>query len=115
MLVATWRRRLAQLFAILTVTTAGLVVTAAAPAAANVQTPGTAYKTARVCLLQHGARFVARRGDGGGYVFFKGVPHVQYWTYKTWLGLVEKVTYYAFPGLPAQTKRDFVACIMKGN
>jgi opacity protein-like surface antigen len=84
------------------------------PAASAAQTPNKAYRTARSCLMQHGARFVGSSGNGG-FVFFKGVTHVQYWRYHTWLGLVDKVTYYAFPGLPTQTKRDFISCIMKGN
>lgn len=91
-----------------------LTLAPAAYPATNIQTPTKAYKVARVCLLQHGARYVDGNSHGGS-VFFKGVDHVQFWRYHTWLGLVDKVTVYAFPGLPAQKKREFVACVMKGN
>jgi hypothetical protein len=85
----------------------------AASAAPTVKTKNQAYQTARVCLLQHGARFVGRRGDGGGFAFLKGVPHVQFWTYETTLGLVESVRYYAFDLSSAQ-KRAFASCVSKG-
>jgi hypothetical protein len=86
--------------------------TAALPAVAA-QTPNKAYRTARTCLLQHGARLVGHRTNGG-FVFFKGVKHVQYWRYLTTHGLVDKVTYNAFPGLPAIKETAFINCIMKG-
>lgn len=107
--------KVTALLALFAAIAAMAAIASPAKAAANIQTPQKAYNTARVCLLQHGARFVGRRGDNGGFVFFTGVSHIQFWTYKTMLGLVESVTYYAFPGLPATNKRDFIACIMKGN
>jgi hypothetical protein len=82
-------------------------------AAAPLKTKDQAYKTARACLLTHGARFVGRRGDGGGIVFFKGVPHVQFWTYKTTLNQVDSVTFTAVD-LPAKQKKALVTCVKKG-
>jgi hypothetical protein len=92
---------------------AAVLALAPAAAAAPLLTKDQAYKIARACLLQHDARFVGRRGDGGGFVFFKGVPHVQYWTYKTRLRQVRSVTYYAVD-LPDTQKKAFIACVKKG-
>ena len=50
--------------------------------AQSATTKTQAYKQARHCLLTSGkVRFVGRRGDGGGYAFFRGYPHIVYWTY----------------------------------
>lgn len=98
--------------------TLGLMAIVAAlviiPSAAAFQTPTRAYQTARACLLDHGARYVSG-GSSGGTVFFKGVPHIQYWNYQTVAGLVDKVTYFAFPGLPPAKKQVLTSCVMKGN
>ena len=62
--------------------------------------------------MQHGATLVGRRGDGGGFVFFKGLRID--WTYKTAIGLVSGVTYVAPPGLRvAAYSKLFVACVTK--
>ncbi len=70
--------------------------------------------TARVCLPSHDARFVGRRGDGGGYAIFK--TGSTFWTYKTFLGQVSSVTVYfaGRPGLTSAKKRAVRACVSKG-
>ena len=86
-----------------------------AVAATNFKTKSAAYQSARTCLLQHGATRVGRRGDGGGFVYFKGLR--MDWMYKTGNGLVSGVTYVTSPaaGFRALAQRKlFVACVTKG-
>jgi hypothetical protein len=86
-----------------------------AVAATNFKTKSAAYQSARTCLLQHGATQVGRRGDGGGFVFFKALR--MDWLYKTSNGQVSGVTYVTPPatGFRALAQRRlFVACVTKG-
>ena len=73
-----------------------------------------AYRTAPVCLLNHGARFVGRFGDGSGYATYK--TGSSFWTYKTFLGQVSSVTVYFVgrPGLANAAKRTVRTCLTKG-
>ena len=91
-----------------------LVTASAASAGLNsaALTKDQAFRTARACLKQHHARTIIRRGDGGGYVYFGGSAHA-YWTYKTFLGQVESVTYYPTK-LSRSQKRVLIACVTKG-
>ena len=86
-----------------------------AVAATNFKTKNAAYQSARTCLMQQGATQVGRRGDGGGFVFFRGLR--MDWTYKTTNGLVSGVTDVTPPatGFRALAQRKlFVACVTKG-
>lgn len=74
-------------------------------------TKGQAYRTARVCLLNHGARLVGRHPDGGGFAIFK--TGLTFWTYETVLGQVSSVTFY-FAGLTKATERSVKLCVTKG-
>jgi hypothetical protein len=82
----------------------------AAEASTNV-TKGQAYRTARACLLNHGARLVGRHPDGGGFAIFK--TGSTFWTYKIRLGQVSSVTFY-LAGLTKATERRVKSCITKG-
>ena len=82
--------------------------------AASILTKDRAYRAARACLLNHGARFVGRRGDGGGFATLRRGS--TFWTYKTFLGKVSSVTIY-FAGQPAPAaamKRIAKVCVTKG-
>ena len=82
-------------------------------AATNFKTKNAAYQSARTCLIQNGATQVGRRGDGGGFVFFKGLRMT--WSYKTSNGVVSGVAYVAPSNLFVLASRKlFVACITKG-
>jgi hypothetical protein len=95
----------------LLVTLLALALPAARADAQTTLTKTQAYKHARHCLLASGkVRFVGRRGDGGGYTFFKRYKHVVYWRYKTLLGQVESVTVYEFR-LPAGLRKVFRRCV----
>ena len=86
-----------------------------AVAATNFKTKNAAYQSARTCLLQQGATQVGRRGDGGGFVFFKGLR--MDWMYKTSNGLVSGVTYntsQATGFLALAQRKLFLACVTKG-
>jgi hypothetical protein len=68
-------------------------------ATASAETKDQSFQKARTCLLKKGATSVVRRGDGGGFTYFRGRGS-SYWTYKTFLGQVSSVTFY-FAGTPA--------------
>jgi hypothetical protein len=74
-------------------------------------TKGQAYRTARTCLLDHGARLVGRHPDGGGFAIFQ--TGSTFWTYETRLGQVSSVTFY-LAGLKKATERHVKSCITKG-
>ena len=74
-------------------------------------TKGQAYRTARVCLLNHGARVVGRHPDGGGFALFK--TGSTFWTYKTLRGQLSSVIFY-FAGLTKSTERIVKFCVTKG-
>jgi hypothetical protein len=74
-------------------------------------TKGQAYRTARVCLLNHGARLVGRHPDGGGFAIFK--TGSTFWAYKTLFGQVSSVIFY-FAGLTKSTERIVKSCVTKG-
>lgn len=81
----------------------GLALSAPHADAQSAITKTEAYKQARHCLLASGkVRSVGRRGDGGGYAFFRGYAHIVYWTYHLDnLKQVGRVRLYAFK-LPAR-------------
>jgi hypothetical protein len=86
----------------------GLLVLAS-PAGA--MTKPKAFAKAKTCLLASGkVRFVAPRGGGGGYAFFKRYKHIVYWKYSTFFGQVDSVTVYEF-SLPANLRRTFRHCV----
>ena len=74
-------------------------------------TKGQAYRTARACLLDHGARLVGRHPDGGGFAIFR--TGSTFWTYKTIRGQVSSVIFY-FAGLTKSTERIVKSCVTKG-
>jgi hypothetical protein len=92
-----------------------IMVSASAATGAATLTKAQAFKSARVCLLNHGATSVVRRGDGGGFSFFRAQGST-FWTYKTFLGQVESVTVYfaGRPGLSSAKKRMVRTCLTKG-
>ena len=92
-----------------------LAVGATDVAAVASLTKSQAYSKARRCLLNHGATSVVRRGDGGGFSYFRGQGST-FWTYKTFLGQVESVTVYfaGRPGLTQARKRMVRICLTAG-
>ena len=98
---------------VVTVALAALAGASNAVAATKFKTKNAAYQSARTCLMQNGATQVGRRGDGGGFVFFKGLRMT--WSYKTSNGVVSGVTYVAPSNLFVLAPRKlFVACVTKG-
>ena len=81
------------------------------PEAKTTVTKGQAYRTARLCLLNHGARLVGRHPDGGGFAIFK--TGLTFWTYKTLRGQLSSVIFY-FAGLTKSTERIVEFCVTKG-
>lgn len=75
-----------------------LALLAAHADAQSAITKTQAFKQARHCLLVNDkVRFVGRRGDGGGYAFFRGYAHIVYWTYRVDTSKqVSRVRLYAF-------------------
>ena len=74
-------------------------------------TKDQAYRTARVCLLNHGARLVGRHPDGGGFAIFK--TGSTFWTYKTLRGQLSSVIFY-FAGVAKSKERIVKFCVTKG-
>lgn len=102
-------KRQNNLTILLALTVAALVLAAPAVAA----TKDMAYRTARSCLIREAhASLVVRRSDGGGIATWNNTVHGGvYWTYKTWFGQVETVTYYS--NLPAGTQRIVKRCLFR--
>jgi hypothetical protein len=92
---------------------------AAAPSAwADVSTFGTkdrAFRLARGCLLDSGARSVGRRRDGGGYVLFPGARPAS-WRYKTFRGRAADFHLHARGRLHLSARREAVleGCVARG-
>src|SRR3954453_20771835 len=98
---------------VVTVALAGLAGASGAVAGTAVKTQTGAYLSARSCLLQVAPPRVGRRGDGGGFVFFKALR--MDWTYKTSNGLVTGASYAAPSNLFVLAQRKlFVACVTRG-
>ena len=97
--------------AVLLTALVGLALSAAHADAQSGITKTEAYKQARHCLLASGkVRFVGRRGDGGGYAFFRGYAHIVYWTYHLDTAKqVGRVMMYAFK-LPARKRSVLRRC-----
>jgi hypothetical protein len=84
--------------------------------AAPTLTKTQAFQRARACLLKHGAFFVGRRPDGGGYATFTQHRGSTFWTYKTTLGQVASVTvfYAGRPGPNKALKASTERCLLDG-
>lgn len=95
---------------------AGTLAALALPAQASALTKDQAYKSARACLLKHGAGFVGRRADGGGFATFTRRRGSTFWTYKTFLRQVASVTVYfaGRPGPNAALKASTKRCLLVG-
>src|SRR5262245_2207575 len=80
-------------------------------------TKDQAYRSARACLLSHGARVVGRRPNGGGCALLRpGLTLWTCWTYRPRLGQVSSVAFY-FAGVPPPTRaerRTVHSCLTKG-
>lgn len=79
-------------------------------------TKDQAWKNARACLMQHGARFVGHRPDGGGFATFTRGRGSTFWTYKTTFRQVASVTVYfaGRPGPNAALKASTRRCLVLG-
>jgi len=78
-----------------------------------------AYRSARACLLHHGASQVGRRGNDGGWALFNGKAGTgsMYWTYKEtlWGTAIESAQlYYGLGRLPQATLRTIKTCVYGG-
>lgn len=78
-------------------------------------TKDQAFKKARTCLLKQHPASVVRRGDGGGFAYFRGQGST-FWSYKTLLRQVSsvKVSYAGQPGLTGGMKKKVEACLTAG-
>lgn len=94
---------------------ASFVSTSTPAYSAQTLTKAQAYRSARTCLLNHGASVVQRRTNGvGGFARLQRGSVL--WTYKMSLGQVSSVTV-RFGGVPSPTiaqRRTVRRCLTKG-